>query len=120
MLDLLAALRKLIADVHQVYLVIDALDESSDQHELLGILLEIANWELDNLHLLATSRRERYIEDRLTPIVSSRTGLDSDLVDADIRAYLRITMLRDFRFKMWSAGERQEVEDSLMQRAQGM
>ena len=103
-----------------VYLMIDALDECSDQTDLLMVLAEIAGWKLDNLHVLATSRREPNIEKHLTPIVSSIVSLDSDLVDADIRLYLSTTLVRDLRFRIWTAAERSEVETNLMQQARGM
>ena len=98
----------------------DALDECSDQDELLAVLTDIADWRLHNSHVLATSRRERYIEECLTQIVSSHTNLDSDLVDEDIRCYLRTTLVKDLRFSIWTATERQETEEEIMKRANGM
>ena len=103
-----------------VYLIIDALDECSDQTDLLMVLAEIAGWKLYNLHVLATSRREPDIEKRLTPIVSSIISLDSDLVDTDIRLYISTTLVRDPRFRIWTAAERNEIETNLMQQARGM
>jgi hypothetical protein len=41
-----------------IYLVIDAIDECSERAEILEIIEEICDWMLDNLHTLATSRRE--------------------------------------------------------------
>ena len=100
--------------------MIDALDECSDQADLLAVLVEMADWKLHNLHVLATSRREPDINERLTPIVSLIVSLDSDLVDADIRLYLSTTLVRDKRFRVWNAVERQEIEENLMQQARGM
>ena len=118
--NLMKALKSIIGYFHQVYFVIDALDECSDQDEVLAVLTAIADWRLHNSHVLATSRRERYIEERLTRIVSSHTNLDSDLVDEDIRCSLRTTLMKDLRFRIWTAAERQEMEDTMMERANGM
>ena len=78
-----------------MHIFIDALDECSDQDELFKVLTEIADWKLHNSHVFATSRPSRYIEERLTQIVSSHTNLDSELVDGDIRHYLSTTIEKD-------------------------
>ena len=117
---LMKALKSIIGYFHHVYFIIDALDECSDQDELLAIFTEIADWKLHNSHVLATSRRERYIEERLIQMVSSHMNIDSDLVDEDIRCHLRTILMNDVRFRIWTAGERQETEDTMMGRANGM
>lgn len=48
-----------------VYIVFDALDEHLERDKLLTLLGLIHNWGIDTLHLLATSRQERGIEDVL-------------------------------------------------------
>ena len=118
--DLMKALKSIIGNFRHVYFVIDALDECTDQKEFFAVLTEIADWKLHNSHALATSRRERYIEERLAQIVTSHTNLDSDRVDEDIRCYLRATLGNDHRFKKWTQAEHQEIEDTMMKRANGM
>lgn len=118
--DLLNALKSTLDISHNVYIILDALDECSDQCNLLGFLTEIANWELDNVHIIATSRRERRIEDGLTHLVSGQLDLDSDRVDADIRVYLNAQLDRDTRFQKWTAEERLEIKDTLIRGARGM
>ena len=118
--DLMRALKSIIGNFYQVYFVIDALDECTDQRELLTVLTDIADWKLHSSHVLATSRREQYIGECLTPIVTSHTNLDSDRVDEDIRCYLRATLGNDSRFKKWTQAEHQEIEDTMMERANGM
>ena len=118
--DLMKALKSIIGYFHQVYFVIDALDECSDQDELLAVLTEIADWKLHNSHVLATSRCERYIEERLIQMVSSYMNINSGLVDKDIRCYLRTILVNDLRFRIWTVAERQETEDTMMERANGM
>ena len=117
---LVKALKSIIGNFHHVYFIIDALDECTDPKELLKVLTEIADWKLHNSHVLATSRRERYIEEGLTQIVSSQTNIDSDRVDEDIRCFLRTTLENDFRFQIWTREEQQEIEGTMMERANGM
>ena len=118
--DLMRALKSIIGYFHHVYFVIDALDECSDQDELLAIFTEIADWKLHNSHVLATSRRERYIEEHLMQMASSYMNIDSGLVDEDIRCYLRTILVNDLRFRIWTTAEHQEIEDRMMERANGM
>ena len=118
--DLVKALKSVIGNFHHVYFIIDALDECTDQKELLKVLREIADWKLHNLHVLATSRRERYIEEGLNQIISSEMNVDSDRVDEDIRCYLRTTLENDHRFQIWTREEQQEIQRTMMERANGM
>ena len=118
--DLMKALKSIIGNFHHVYFVIDALDECTDQDELLTVLTEVADWKLHNSHVLGTSRRERYIEEHLIQIVSSQTNIDSNRVDEDIRCYLRTTLENDLRFKIWTQAEQQEIQGTMMERANGM
>jgi len=50
-----------------VYVIMDALDECEDREQLLLLIQEITEWKLGTMHILATSRKERDIEDCLIP-----------------------------------------------------
>lgn len=80
---LLLALWQSIKEDAAAYIVLDALDECNDRVELLEALETIANWQLENLHVLVTSRRERDIELSLEPFVDPKNtvSLQSNLVD---------------------------------------
>lgn len=117
---LLTALKSIVGLLEHVYIIVDALDECSDQDELLAMITEISNWKLTNLHLIATSRRERNIEDGLTQLITAQINLGSDLVDADIQIHLSSKLDMDPKFKKWTADERLEIKDTLMQQANGM
>ena len=118
--DLVKVLKSIIGNFHHVYFIIDALDECTDQKELLKALAEISDWKLHNSHVLATSRREQYIEEGLTQIKTSETNVDSVRVDEDIRCYLRSILENDNRFQIWTREEQQEIEGTMMERANGM
>lgn len=118
--SLLAALKSMAGCFEHVYFAVDALDECSDQDDLISLFTEVSSWKLGNLHTVATSRKERWIEDGLNDLLSAQLGLDADLVDVDIRSHLRDQLATHPRFRKWTAEELQEIEDTLMQRANGM
>ena len=118
--DLMKALKSIIGNFLHVYFIIDALDECTDQKELLKVLTEISDWKLHNSHVLATSRPERYIEEGLTQIITFETNMDSVRVDEDIRCYLRATFENDDRFQIWTREEQHEIEGTIIRRANGM
>lgn len=119
-INLVRALKDIIASFHRVYIVIDALDECSDLNNLLDFLMQTGDWKLEILHVLATSRRERRIEDGLVQLVSAQMGLGSDLVGADIRIHLSAKLDMDARFNKWTAEELLEIKDTLIRGAHGM
>jgi hypothetical protein len=69
----LHALLEIIPQVMQqfthVYVVLDALDECTQRPELMDVLETVAGWQLDNMHLLMTSWKERDIESSLESYV---------------------------------------------------
>ncbi|KAF2241393.1 HET-domain-containing protein [Trematosphaeria pertusa] len=54
------------------YIVLDALDECTQRQELMDVLETVAGWQLDNVHLLMTSRKERDIESSLESYVKKK------------------------------------------------
>jgi hypothetical protein len=119
-----AALMKILQDtigsLRHAYVVLDALDECMEREKLCGLIEQIVDWELDGLHLLVTSRREKDIEDHLSPRVSGQIDIQSTLVDADIRVHLREQLQTDIKFKIWPPEVQQEIETTLMNGAHGM
>jgi hypothetical protein len=107
-----------------VYVVLDALDECTQRQELMDMLETVAGWQLNNLHLLMTSRKERDIESSLESYVQEKDTicLQEDVVDSDIRRYVRQRLSDDKTLTKWSkdATVRQEIEVALMHGARGM
>jgi len=83
---LLELMQQVIQGLPQSYIILDALDECTDSAELMNILETISAWQLENLHLLLTSRRERDIESSLECFIEKKNiiGLQSQVVDKDI------------------------------------
>ena len=77
-------------------------------------------WGAGNLHVLATSRRERDIEESLKPLVTSEFCLQSALVNVDIDTHISQRLQNDPKLKRWPARIREEIKDALMEGAQGM
>ena len=118
--DLVAILKHIIGSFQHVYVIIDALDECQDREQLLPLIEEIVEWKLGNLHLLATSRQERDIENCVGPLISAQINLHSVQVNADIRTHLRERLKNDSKLKKWPAKIHGQIEAALMDGAHGM
>ncbi|XP_014554045.1 hypothetical protein COCVIDRAFT_106056 [Bipolaris victoriae FI3] len=124
----LRALLELIPQVIQqfthVYVVLDALDECTKRQELMDMLEMVAGWQLDNLHLLMTSRKERDIESSLEIYIKEEYTicLQKDVVDGDIQRYVQRRLSDDKNLAKWNKDTaiRQEIEATLMHGARGM
>ena len=113
-------LRSIVGSFKDVYIVFDALDECNNRSGFLERLTEIHGWGLDKLHLLATSRKERDIEETLRHMVTHRVPMDESLVDSDILVHVSTTLNHDHKFKTWSGDEKQMIETTLIEGAHGM
>ncbi|KAF1363959.1 HET-domain-containing protein [Lizonia empirigonia] len=100
---LLEILRQTIREIPQVYVVLDALDECSQPSELLEMLTTVTGWQLQNLHVLMTSRKERDIEDSLASYMDNENAicLQSDIVDKDIHRYVEQRLSDDQSLAKW-------------------
>ncbi|KAH8695894.1 hypothetical protein GQ44DRAFT_598393, partial [Phaeosphaeriaceae sp. PMI808] len=117
-------LRLVIQELPQVYVILDALDECSQRAELMEMLETIVGWNLENLHLLLTSRRERDIESTLEGFVDAwhQICLQSALVNEDIQQYVQQRLSTDKTLYKWGKDDdaRQEIEAALKDGAHGM
>ena len=121
---LLELMQQIIRGLPQSYIILDALDECNDRMELMNILETLCRWQLENLHLLLTSRRERDIESSLECFIDKQNiiGLQSQVVDKDIRSYVRHRLSNDKSLSKWQKDSTvgQEIEIALMNGAHGM
>jgi hypothetical protein len=121
---LLAIAPQVMRAFTHVYIVLDALDECTQRLELMDILETVARWQLDNVHLLMTSRKELDIEMSLMSYIGKDdvVGLQEDLVDMDILRYVQQRLRDDKGLAKWNkdAVIRQEIETALMHGARGM
>ncbi|KAH7359929.1 hypothetical protein BKA66DRAFT_562105 [Pyrenochaeta sp. MPI-SDFR-AT-0127] len=108
----------------QVYIMLDALDECAQRKELTEMIEAIVGWQLSNVHLIVTSRRERDIEISLKGFIDSQNSinLQSEVVDKDIQQYIRQRLSDDRGLRKWGkdAALWQEIETALMKGSKGM
>ena len=118
---LLETLRYLIQGYQNVFLILDALDECTERLELLSTLNQIAGWKLGT-RILVTSRREAEIGENLDLIGTEKICIQSNLVDNDIRAYIRERLSNDWKLRRWKKHPaiQDEIEKTLMEKSGGM
>jgi hypothetical protein len=102
------------------YIVLDALDECSEQDDLLSFLGDVTDWELDSLHILATSRQDRTTIEYLECRISGAIDIQSAVIDTDIQIHIQERLRTDLSLKKWPSGVQDEIETSLMESAHGM
>jgi hypothetical protein len=87
-----------------VYLVLDALNECTQQLDLIDVLETVAGWQLNNMHLLMTSRKERDIKSSLESYVKEEDTicLQGDVVDKDIQKYVQQRLSNDKTLAKWN------------------
>jgi hypothetical protein len=118
--DLMSTLKAIIRSFQTVYIVFDALDECPERSRFLAVLREIHSWEFGLLHLLATSRKERDIQEMLGGLSSHEIPMDESLVDSDIKVHVTRTLEDDGKFRRYSPEAKKMVKTALMKDAGGM
>lgn len=117
---LLSTLQHILRDFQQTFIILDALDECKEREALLKLLENTMDWKVENLHILATSRRERDIEETLAPLATDQICIQSALVNADIHVHICDRLQNDPKLNKWPANVQREVEKTLMDGAHGM
>jgi Cdc6-like AAA superfamily ATPase len=118
--SLVTALSIVVRCFNRVYLVLDALDESSNRPSLLDVLLQVAgDANFKKIRLLALSRKETDIE-RVLEHISTDISLQNPRVDEDIRLYIQNQLCEDRKFSHWPKSLRAEIETALVKGAKGM
>lgn len=122
--ELLDLLREIAASFAETYIILDALDESGNRQSLLDLIYKIHKLELKSLHLMVTSRQEVDIEDGLDEVIESdgKISAQTNVVDEDIRVYIRHRVHFDPGFKKWKQRPdvQREIKETLMKKADGM
>jgi hypothetical protein len=128
------ALKKSITDMlslpgqDPIYIVVDALDECpnflgrpSAREEVLGLIEEIVNLKLPNVHLCVASRPEADIRVVLEPLTSFKICLhDESGQKEDIIKYIKSVVHSDWSMRRWKEEDKQLVIDTLSNKADGM
>jgi hypothetical protein len=103
-----------------IYLVIDALDESSEREKIMTLLLKISEDErFERLQILATSRREVDIE-RILLTKTTNLSLSNRYVDDDIELYIRSCLRGDTKLARLPEELKAEITIALVDGAEGI
>jgi hypothetical protein len=113
-------LKEIIKDFQHAYIILDALDECTEQVVLLDLIKQIVAWKLNNLHILATSQTEHNIEECLGSRASIKLNINTALVEADIRLHIRKRLQTVKALRNCSVPEQEEFETCLVEGAHGM
>ncbi|KAF2000430.1 ankyrin, partial [Amniculicola lignicola CBS 123094] len=114
---LLETLRVALVDAGTVYFVMDALDESCERVGLLNIVEQVATWQLNGLHLLATSRSESDIEDTFRRLNSTILHIGGQNIKQDIKIHVQNSVSQDRRLGRWASDVQREVVEAVSHKA---
>ena len=119
--ELLHLLMNLLCCFKQAYMVIDALDECDDYCQLFDQVIRVIHeWQLPQLHLLVSSRRELDIIVTMGDYTLSEISLSAGLVQNDIISYITSVVGNDHRLRKWGHKIQQELKNALISGANGM
>lgn len=119
---LLDCLRQLIRTFRDVYIILDALDESPrDKYRgaMLQVLDELRTWSESGLHLLVTSREEVDIRDELDAMPDETITMKNDSIDRDITSFISQNLQDNRRLRKWKE-HHDQIETVLTRRAKGV
>ena len=115
---------------HPIYLIMDALDESSatsgipsPRERILQLVRELVDLRHQKLHICVTSRPEIDIKDVLEPLTSRRVSLhDQTGQKNDIADYVRSVVYSNLEpiIRRWKKEDKDLVIETLSERADGM
>ncbi|KAJ7511648.1 ankyrin repeat-containing domain protein [Mycena galericulata] len=117
---LLEILRKILQGfTTPVYIVLDALDESSETDLVLDAITEIRDADIDNVHLFLTSRTEVTHRGDLFSRATA-VHLEGSGVAKDIKLYVDHVLATDKDLSSWSSDVKTEIRESLVNVADPM
>jgi ankyrin repeat domain-containing protein 50 len=123
---LLDCLHQFVRTFKDVYIILDALDESpQDTHrgDMLQALADLRTWSEPGLHLLVTSRDELDIRDMLynefDDLQNEAISMKNDFVNEDIASFIAGSLRNDRRLRRW-ADYHDQIEKALVERAEGV
>ncbi|KAI0271193.1 hypothetical protein BGY98DRAFT_1100336 [Russula aff. rugulosa BPL654] len=123
-------LRKIISlpDQVPIYIIVDALDECSNEsglptprEEVLELVKNLVGLCAPNLHICVTSRPEIDIQSALGPLTTLHVSLhDQSGQKKDIVDYISSVVYSDTKMERWREEDRKLVIETLTERANGM
>ena len=118
--ELLKGLQDILGSFDAVYVVIDAVDESNQRENLVGLLATLVqDAKYQKIQLLATSREYEDIRLTFSPLASA-ISMANEEVEQDIRTFVRADLGARSSFKGWSQALLDYAENTLAREAKGM
>ena len=124
--DLMDCLHRLILAFDDVYIILDALDESprdNYRRNVLQALVDLRAWSEPGLHLLVTSRDEPDICDVLVDELGASgaemISMKNESVDSDIAFFISDSLKKDRQLRKLEKYH-DKIEKSLKERAKGV
>ena len=115
-------LQRLIQRFHQVYIMLDALDESprnGSRVYVLDVLEAMRDWGVQGLHLFVTSRDEPDIRDSLDISATQQVTMQNAGIDKDIADFISGRFDADRRLRKLLP-YRDKIQETLAKRAKGV
>jgi ankyrin repeat domain-containing protein 50 len=116
-------LRECIQRFHQVYILVDALDESprgSPRDKVLDTITTMRDWSMPGLHLLVASRDELDIRESLNTTSNQEVTLKNDEIDRDINNFIAEKLSTDPKLRNRWRPHRDRIQHALAERARGV
>ncbi|KAF2100833.1 hypothetical protein NA57DRAFT_54907 [Rhizodiscina lignyota] len=116
-------LRECIRPFHQVYVLIDALDESprgSRRDNILSTIRTMRDWSMPGLHLLVTSRDELDIRESVDAAPDEEVAMKNDGIDQDISNFIAEKLSTDLKLRTKWQAHRDRIQEALAKGAQGV
>jgi ankyrin repeat domain-containing protein 50 len=119
---LMESLRQVVNSFQDVYILVDALDESprhKKRETVLDTLRDLRGWSVPGLHILVTSRDELDIRERLDTSNDEEIPMQNTEVDKDIADFVSQHLRQDWKMQKWSVYH-DKIEQALVDRAKGV
>lgn len=101
LVDLLRSLEAIVEAFDSIYLVLDAIDESTERAELFTVVRDLAtDARFEKVHVIATSREYIDIE-KVMYGISAPVSMRNPLLDEDIKLYIQSQLHTHPRLSLW-------------------
>ena len=118
--QLLKALEEILDNFDTIYIIIDALDESSPRETLLRVIRDMAtDTRFRKIQLLASSREYFDIE-TVMGIISVPVSMSNPFVEEDIQRHVRSLMASNQKFNRFPRDLLEKIESAVTTGARGM
>jgi hypothetical protein len=117
---LVALLKHQLEKLDTSFFILDALDECNHYQALLDFIEDLVQSQQPECHFLATSRRERELEERLQPLITHDISIQASCVDADINIYVQDLLKNDVRLRKWPLNVHNEIKQRIADKSHGM